>query len=125
MIVLTPAEHLLNICTLASGMIVSPQNPIGTIGDDAMLVYHQLLDAYEGDATMPQAFAAAKGRKEPRGSFSDEYQALVEKHDGKSSDAFAREYRELLERHQGPKHEPPPASRRKRKPDLGPGSPGG
>jgi hypothetical protein len=51
---LTPTDHVLNICTIAAGLIISPQNPVGTLGEDAMLVYHKVIDAYLADPEMPQ-----------------------------------------------------------------------
>jgi hypothetical protein len=50
---LTPAEHMLNVCTIAAGLIVSPQNPIGTL-EDTMLMYHKVIDAYMADPEMPR-----------------------------------------------------------------------
>jgi hypothetical protein len=55
--VLTPAEHMHNVCVIASGLIIAPQNPIGTVGDDAMAIYHKVIDAYVADPTMPQSVA--------------------------------------------------------------------
>jgi hypothetical protein len=52
---LTVAEHMQNVCVIASGLIISPQNPIGTVGDDAMAIYHKVIDAYVADPEMPQA----------------------------------------------------------------------
>jgi hypothetical protein len=55
--VLTPAEHMLKVCTIAAGMVVSAQFPVGTIGADAMAAYHNVIDAYVADPTMPQSVA--------------------------------------------------------------------
>jgi hypothetical protein len=55
--VLTVAEHMLNVCTIANGLLISPQNPVGTVGDDAMAIYHKVIDAYVADPTMPQSVA--------------------------------------------------------------------
>jgi hypothetical protein len=55
--VCTPAEHLLNVCTLAAGMVVSPQFGVGTIGADAMGAYHEVIDAYMADPEMPKGVA--------------------------------------------------------------------
>jgi hypothetical protein len=55
--VLTVAEHMQNVCTIANGLLISPQNPIGTVGDDAMLIYHKVIDAYVADPEMPQSVA--------------------------------------------------------------------
>jgi hypothetical protein len=54
-LVLTVAEHMQNVCVIASGLIIAPQNPIGTVGDDAMAIYHKVIDAYVADPEMPQA----------------------------------------------------------------------
>jgi hypothetical protein len=51
---LTPAEHMANVCEIANGLLIAPANPVGTIGADAMLIYHQLIDAYMADPEMPK-----------------------------------------------------------------------
>jgi hypothetical protein len=43
--VLTPAEHLLNICTLAGAMLVASQPE--SLGDDAIIAYDRILVAYQ------------------------------------------------------------------------------
>jgi hypothetical protein len=48
---------MLNVCTIANGLLISPQNPIGTVGDDAMAIYHKVIDAYVADPEMPQSVA--------------------------------------------------------------------
>jgi hypothetical protein len=44
-----------NVCVIASGLIISPVSPTGTVGDDAMAIYHKVIDAYVADPTMPQS----------------------------------------------------------------------
>jgi hypothetical protein len=54
---LTVAEHMHNVCVIAAGLIIAPQNPVGTVGDDAMAIYHKVIDAYVADPEMPQSVA--------------------------------------------------------------------
>jgi hypothetical protein len=51
---LTPAEHMLNICTIAAGLIISPQNPLGTLGPDALMAYRDVWEAYNADPDLPK-----------------------------------------------------------------------
>jgi hypothetical protein len=43
--VLTAAQHMLNVCTIASGMVVAHQ--YGSLGDDAIAAYDLVLKAYQ------------------------------------------------------------------------------
>jgi hypothetical protein len=48
---LTTAEHMLNVCTIASGL--ASINATATIGDTTMKLYHSVIDAYMADSSMP------------------------------------------------------------------------
>jgi hypothetical protein len=76
---LTVAEHMHNVCVIASGLIIAPQNPVGTVGDDAMAIYHKVIDAYVADPEMPQSLAYvaplpadSKGAKGAKGAANEE-----------------------------------------------------
>lgn len=51
---LSIAEHLLNLSVVANGMLAQGNISLGTIGDDAIKVYNQLVVAYLATPELPQ-----------------------------------------------------------------------